>query len=185
MKKWLIGCCAGMAGLVLLGELLLGWIKTYEDAFFLSFVPDALQVSSVAYQLEESWGFGPGGNEAGIRLYPLPAKVAEQIAAGGVSFLNTMPPNQQQDERRWRGYYSDWQETPIRSSEHWQPKPATGRLDIYDYVCAYGFCIDIEPEVVKQVDAILNRPGSYYAYGRIGVLIVCPAEQVVIYAFNG
>ena len=27
---------------------------------------------------EKSWGFGPGANEAGIRLYPLSEKIANQ-----------------------------------------------------------------------------------------------------------
>ena len=41
-------------------------LKIYERNFKLSVVPDALQVGSIAYSKEESWGFGPGGNEAGI-----------------------------------------------------------------------------------------------------------------------
>lgn len=45
--------------------------KIYERSFMLSIVPDALGVNSILYREEESWGFGPGGNEAGIRVYPL------------------------------------------------------------------------------------------------------------------
>lgn len=66
--------------------------KIYERRFMLTAVPDALDVSTIAYSKEESWGFGPGGNEAGIRVYPLPERVSKEIEARGIDFFNTMPP---------------------------------------------------------------------------------------------
>jgi hypothetical protein len=54
-------------------------------------VPAYLQVSKVLYVKEESWGFGPGGNETGLLVYELPADVAAAIGGNrhqyeGVSF---------------------------------------------------------------------------------------------------
>ncbi len=157
--------------------------KIYERRFMLSVVPDALAVGSIAYSKEESWGFGPGGNEAGIRVYPLPEHVSKEIEARGIDFFNTMPPNADQNEREWRGSYSNWEETPITTEGYWDS--GKKRLDIYDYICAYGFCIDIAPEIVSQANGILNAPGSYYAYGRIGVIVVSPGHNLVLYFFNG
>jgi hypothetical protein len=160
-------------------------IKMYEHNFMLSVVPDALDVSSISYRKEESWGFGPGGNEAGIRLYPMTGHIAKQVQNGGINFLKNMPPNKNQNGRRWRGYYSNWIETPIKPGPQWEPTKEDGKFDTYSYVCRYGFCIDIEEDVVKEVNSIANTPGSYYAYGRIGLIIVSPHKKKVIYLYNG
>lgn len=159
--------------------------KGYERSFMLSFVPDALDVHSITYTKEESWGFGPGGNEAGARVYPLGDDVAETIKAGGLDFFASLPPNEDQASRDWRGRYEDWKETPIRDDAHWKPNPKTGRMAMYDYVCAYGFCIDVDPAVVREVEQVINQPGSYYAYGRIGVIVVSPQARKVFYLYNG
>ncbi|WP_153811679.1 hypothetical protein [Pseudomonas ovata] len=46
-------------------------------------------------------------------------------------------------------------------------------------------CTDVDPSVISEVDAIINAPGSYYAFGRIGVIIVSPSKRLVVYLFNG
>lgn len=159
--------------------------KVYERRFMLSAVPDALGVRSIAYSKEESWGFGPGGNEAGIRVYPLPEHISKDIDARGIEFFNAMRPNTDQNARSWRGLYSHWNETPIKRERYWESGKNGNQLDIYDYICAYGFCIDIEPDVVRQANEIVNAPGSYYAYGRIGVIVVSPGYNLVLYLYNG
>lgn len=159
--------------------------KIYEQNFLLSFIPDALGVHSISYREEESWGFGPGGNEAGIRVYPLPEEAAKQISAHGIEFFNNMPPNQHQRKRRWRGDYYNWSETPIKPDNHWQRNEKTKTFTIYDYICAYGFCIDIKPAIVEEANSIINSSGSYYAYGRIGIIIVNPDKKLILYLYNG
>jgi hypothetical protein len=170
--------------LALLIVIPLAAFKTYERNFMLSVVPEALQVNSIVYSKEESWGFGPGGNEAGIRTYPLKGEIANLISIQGIEFFNSMPANQKQANRDWRGRYGDWAETPI-SSISWKNKEETGSLDIYDYICAYGFCIDIDDAVVKEATQIMNSKGSYYAYGRIGLIVVSPSRKLVLYMYNG
>lgn len=173
--------------LALLAVLVLtpyGAWKFYQRQFMLSVVPQALKVQSIAYRLEESWGFGPGGNEAGIRFYPLPADIATAIAAQGIAYLNHLPANTDQASREWRGIYEQWHETPILG-DHWRVNAATGRLNITDYICAYGFCIDIAPERLQQANEIISKPGSFYARSRSGMIVVCPAQRLVLFFYNG
>lgn len=159
--------------------------NSYERSFMLSVVPDALQVTSISYSKEESWGFGPGGNEAGIRIYPLQSQIADVISQRGIEFFDNLPPNHDQRSRKWRGVYRKWSQTPISENDRWKPKEDTGNLDIYDYICAYGFCIDIDDEVVKQTTEIINSRGSYYAYGRTGLIVVSPSRKLVLFMYNG
>lgn len=159
--------------------------RVYEQDFKLSVVPDALHVSTLSYSEEESWGFGPGGNEAGIRVYPLPEREANQMSERGIEFFKKLPRNQHQSDRKWRGMYEQWSETPIKPDRNWKPNSKTQRFDILDYICAYGFCIDIDPAVAEEANAIVNSPGSYYAYGRIGVIVVSPGRKRVLYLYNG
>lgn len=173
--------------LLLLASLLLIVVATwkhYEQEFALQAVPDAFQVRSIIYANEESWGFGPGGNEAGIRFYPLSDEVASRTRRGGVSYLDHLPPNKDQASRSWRGSYTQWSETPIRG-DHWKFDANTGLLNVIDYICAYGFCIDIPPDRLRQANDIVSKPGSFYARGRVGTIVVSPKQKLVLYFYNG
>lgn len=177
-----------LAGIVLLVAALVlvpvAMWKSYKLKFMLQAVPDALKVKTVSYQNEESWGFGPGGNEAGIRFYPLPEDVARKVSSGGTKYLEQLPPNVDQQRRRWRGRYERWSETPIEGDD-WKVNPKTGLLNVINYICAYGFCIDIPPEQLKQANEIVSKPGSFYARGRIGIIVVSPEQKLVLYFYNG
>ena len=153
--------------------------KHWESNFKLSFVPDALNVTSISYTKEESWGFGPGGNEAGIRVYPLPEHVSNKISQHGIEFFNKLPENHNQKNREWRGFYRNWKDDP------WELNEKTNKLDIYSYICTYGFGIVIDKEVAKVATEIINNPGSYYAYGRRGLIVVSPNKKLVLYMYNG
>lgn len=107
------------------------------------------------------------------------------LSSAAWTFFRTLPPNARQAQRSWRGDYGDWKPTPITASAHWPAPTTPGPLKVYDYVCKYGFCIDIAPSVLEDAQAIINSPGSYYAYGRIGVMVVSPARQRVLYLYNG
>ncbi|MNZ97080.1 hypothetical protein D3C78_1163030 [compost metagenome] len=176
----------GVASIVLaLAFKALAAFTQYHLSFMLSVVPDALGVRSVSYRKEESWGLGPGGNEAGVRVYPLEEQIAGQVREGGLAFLFNMPPNKNQKNRRWRGEYSEWRETPIKLSAHWRPNIRSGKFEVYDYVCRYGFCVEIDGDIVEEIGLIVNSSGSYYAYGRVGLIIVSPEWKKVIYLYNG
>lgn len=152
-------------------------------AHHLGHVPGALEVSRLLYVSEESWGFGPGGNEAGFLAYALPARTAAQIGDEGLAWFERL-----QDGRRgegWRGRFGDWHRTPVEADRRWQPDPATGRLEVLRYVCAYGFCIDIDPKQLRAAEDAVNSPGSYYAHGRIGLIVVVPHKRRVYFLYNG
>lgn len=174
--------------LLLLAALILGpygAFKAYEHRLQLSVVPDALHVTAMSYSQEESWGFGPGGNEAGFRAYRLPDDIAAEIEHKGMAFFEAMPPNQDQDSRGWRGQYMQWKATPVAPEEGWSPRQDTGRLHVDDYVHRYACCIDVDATLMAQADALVNSPGSYYAHGRIGLIVVNPKKRLVLYLYNG
>lgn len=161
-----------------------GW-KWCERSHRLSLVPDALRVHRVLYAKEEAWGFGPGGNEAGIVAYPLPDNIAKAIEIAGLPYFENLQPNRDQQSRDWRGRFADWKATPVESGPRWKPDPGSGRYDIYQYICAYGFCIDIDERIETEAAAAVNTPGNYYAYGRIGMIVVCPGMRRVFFMYNG
>ena len=171
-------------GLVVVGVLAAKWkFEAYERAFHLSFVPDALGVTVMTYSSEESSGFGPGANESGIRVYPLP-EFAVVNARSGLFYFEHMPQNPQDSDRGWRGTYRGWRETPVVVDEQNWPTQGS-KPKALDYICRYGVCAEVDPALIEEVDAIINSPGSYYAYGRIGVIIVSPSMRMVVYLFNG
>ena len=53
------------------------------------------------------------------------------------------------------------------------------------YMARYGFCIPFDREVEALADEALARPGSFYAFGRIGMLLLIPAKRRIVYAYSG
>lgn len=156
--------------------------------FMLSFVPGALDVRSVAYSTDngkDSWGL-PGDETSGVRVYPLSEYMANEVTRQGIDFFKHLPPNQNQQSRKWRGIYTNWLETPVSQGRNWKPPEGRLKLNILDYLCGgEGLCIDIDRMLIDEVNEIINSPGSYYAYGRIGFIVVSPRTQRVFYLYNG
>jgi hypothetical protein len=159
-----------------------GIYKNYEKSFMLSFVPDALQIESISYHEEESWGFGPGGNEAGIRVYRLPSHIADEISKRGIEFFTNMPPNKNQLSRDLRGWFGEWHPTPV-VYERRKSEEKTRALDVCGYLDVFGFCSKVDEAVLKQATEIVNGKGNYYAFGRMGVIVVSPSRKLVLYMF--
>jgi len=157
--------------------------KLYESSFVVGSIPSGLKVHEILYTKEESWGFGPGGNEAGIRVFRLIPSVISEIKTDGIKFFQNMEVDRSQ--RRITRSFREWSKTPIQPTKYWKNNQDTEKLDIYDYVCAYGFCIDIEPEMVQLANKMVNEEGNFYSFGRIGLIIVSPSKKTVIYLYNG
>ena len=156
-----------------------------ETRHRLAFVPDALEVRQLAYANEASEGLGPGANEAGILVYALPEPIADRIEVEGLAFLELLPDNTRARSAAWQGRFAAWEKTPVVPDARW---PAgTGRHDslVYDYVCAYGVCIDIDEAVRKDAEAALTEAGNYAAYGRIGMLVVSPKRRRAYFLYSG
>jgi hypothetical protein len=174
-------------GLLMLGLALLPplGVAQLRHRFHRQLVPDALHARGPLYVKEDSWGFGPGGNETGLLVFGLPPRVASAIERGGTGYLSALPANVDQHRRDWRGDFHDWQPTPVQPDANWPRNPRSGRLELTDYLCAYGFCIDIDPAVGADATRAVNAPGSYHARGRIGRIVIDPRARRVYYFYNG
>jgi len=158
--------------------------KSWEEQRYLDIVPYGLNVSKVIYVNEESWGFGPGGNETGIIVYELPDEVAHEIQKVETAEFS-----------KNTGGFSDfgsWKQTPILLTDAWQGSRSGGEPEqniqftkIANYLDTYGFSISIDPQIESEIDNAITKAGSYYAYGRIGIIIVMPNNKKVIYAYAG
>ena len=178
--------------LVLFGTFF-GAFKVYEHNFHLTHIPYGMPVDKISYVSEESWGIGlPGDNETGLIEYQLSEETAQEIAKNGLSYFTNLP----KITRNWgassNGYYNDWQETPIAVSDAWQgarmvdePVSKITTPSIESFLDRYGFSVPLDPKVVAKVDEAISTPGSYFAYGRTGILIVMPKYHKVIFAYAG
>lgn len=174
--------------LVFVGTL---YCRHLEKTRHLTFIPEAFKVEKVLYAKEESWGFGPGGAETGIIVYDLPDVTAKQITKDGLNYLATI-----YDKGRYpkiSNRYKDWSETPIVFNEEWiSPEPSaeerngfgfTSKIKVY--LLHYGYPIDVDSDIEDLVDKSISEKGSYYAYGRYGLIIVIPKAHRVVFAYHG
>lgn len=159
-------------------------------AHHLSFIPPAMEVSDVLYVAEEAWGLGPGGNETGIIVYEMPQSTREKIEQAGVSWLDGLSGS----GTDWHGRYATWHMTPFDPT-------VQGAFDIWamdsslescghgggiaSYMFRYGFCIPFDPEIENIANEALSSPSNFYAFGRIGMLLLIPDKNRIIYAYNG
>jgi hypothetical protein len=167
------------------------YLYDFQKKLNRSYVPKVFKVSKVLYTSEKSWGFGPGGNETGIIVYDLPDSTARQISQSGLNYLSSLIP-QGDYSNDWRGHYSKWYETPIPFNREEWGSPDSNKDDGVDfmpkirtYLLRYGFPIPVDSEVENMVDKAITESGSYYAYGRIGLIILIPKAHRVIYAYHG
>lgn len=157
----------------------------------LGLIPKGMGVWLVTYTLEESWGFGPGGNETGVIAYALPEGTAERIEEGGIPYLATLKPEVMPNSRnRWRGIYEEWKATPMDAK--WVNGKANleyvGGQDISGielYLNQYGFGINVDSDVINEINTAIRNPGSFYAYGRTGIIIVAPKVHKVFFVYSG
>lgn len=165
--------------------------SAWEFALYLhhlKFVPDAMGVWWVDYTLEESLGFGPGRNEAGIIVFDMPAKTKRHLESGGLDWLENLPPN---GRSGWQGRYRNWKSTPMPANERWTA-PRNCSFDAestgYHYNCPsvtryLGALIRVDREVAQMVDEAVFSSGTYYAYGRVGMIILIPEHARIVYIY--
>ncbi|MDB5492176.1 MAG: hypothetical protein JWO78_2025 [Micavibrio sp.] len=179
--------------LIIIIVTIIGGFKLWEYKFRLSFIPNEFGVYKIIYRNEDSWGFGPGGNETGFIVYELPEKIAKKIETEGISYLQNLYSNAR-DGHEWRGHYETWHETPIDVTRNWvdymsmkdgEENYSKKTPSIENYLNAYGFGISIDSQFLKIANSAIVHPKNYYAYGRIGIIIIIPASRKIIYAYNG
>ncbi len=162
--KWtVIVCCA----------VFLSW-QAYQYNHRLNFVPDEMHVWRILFANEESWGFGPGGAETGFIMYALPDEIAEKVRLKGVAYLSSFP--SARIGNGLQGKYEEWYETPVSGSRG---------VPFYEKGPECGYCIDIDPNAEESFKKALSKPGSFYAYGRVGMILVAPAIHKIFYIYAG
>jgi hypothetical protein len=166
--------------------------QLYIRSHHLSFVPYGIAASNILYVEEKQWGIGlPGDNETGVLVYEMPEAVAEGLEAGGVGYLEQLPRKPQSPPPDFRGVYSDWQETPVvPDPRHWGSSDYEGTRywvspGIGDYLNKYGFPIPIDASIEAMINDAISKSGGYYAYGRIGMILLIPRVRRIVYAYNG
>ena len=88
-------------------------------------------------------------------------------------------------DRDWRGIYEHWQPTPILVEGTDSSMNRVMSHNIADYLDRYGFGIEIDPQINQEINNAISTPGSFAAYGRIGLIIVIPKVNKVVYVYNG
>ncbi len=150
---------------------------------YLAVEPWQLDVHDIAYRKERRWGLPllalPGDNETGIRVFHLPPRAAQALRQHGIAYLRGLPDMPLHlDDPRTRGRYEHWHETPLDENAR---RHVTHHCEDGDG----GFCIAVDARVWDAVQHAISTPGSYYAIGRSGVIVIDPARQRVIYMYNG
>lgn len=154
----------------------------------LRYLPAAMGVSRVLYAQEDDFGSVglPGDNETGIILYEMPEAVVRELSSNAPAYLDTisLPIGDR------RGGFENWHRTPVTVDERWPRGSYEGRWKwvspgIGDYMGRYGFAIPFDADVERLVNDAIFKPGSYYAYGRIGLIILIPAVQRVVFVYSG
>lgn len=181
MPRWLI-----IIGSIFVLLYLIG--KAFAYNHHLSFIPDGMGVWRIVYAKEESWGFGPGGNESGVIVYSLPDSTAEEIQKTGIKYFSNLPKRVLNLGDHLRGIYENWHDTPLeadwvtkRTNHESLERPYT--TGIASYLYQFGFTID--PDVEGEINESIKKTGSFYARGRTGIIIVAPHMHKVFYVYSG
>ncbi|HOY70512.1 MAG TPA: hypothetical protein PL131_07160 [Methylotenera sp.] len=179
---------ATLAILAIFTACLYGMYKHALNRHHLNLLPAQLQVSKTLYVKEESWGIGmPGDNETGLITYELPEEQAQKMMRQGLEYFANVHDS-------FGHEVNGWEETPIKLGDAWQgprynseePVSNIDTLSIENYLDRYGFGIPIDGDVKEMIDQAITKPGSYYAYGNGGlIVIVIPKDRKVISAYAG
>lgn len=160
--------------------------KIWQSKQRLQLVPPAMAVSEILYVSTKTSGLGPGGNEAGIVVYEMPQSTREKIEQEGISWLSGLSGS----GKSWYGRYHTWHTTPFdphvrKAFDIWTMERCGHKGGVAGYMFRYGVCIPLDEEIENLANEALSSPNSYYAFGRIGMLLLIPDKKRIVYAFNG
>ncbi|MDQ8029620.1 MAG: hypothetical protein REJ23_12915 [Brevundimonas sp.] len=184
-KVWIALLVCGLATFAAVGLLEYRWRQ--------SLLPLGVRAPVITYAKETTWGWGPGGNETGVIVYRMDRTSAERVRAGGIAWLEgeasrpTGPLQRPAADRRLRRTYSDWRTTPLEALWSGHGEHSCGREPgLGAYVDYDDFRCRVDPEVIARANRVLQTPGAFVARGQAGrIVIVAPAERLVIIAYNG
>jgi hypothetical protein len=88
---------------------------------------------------------------------------------------------------RW-GALEEWQATPIARSREWVWEERADAVysppTLSGFLGRYGFLIDVDSTIARNVDDAIAAPGSFFARDQHGVMIVMPAKNRLAYAYR-
>jgi hypothetical protein len=166
-----LGCLLPTAAVIGLGY---GAFEISEHRSRMNLMPADLDVTGIVYSEEKNWGSAllplPGDNETGFLIYSLSDAIANTIAMEGLGFFR----RSDNIDRRigMQRTFTNWNETPLGNT-------------ISGYLNHFGFGIRIDRAVEAAVDDAISKPGSFYCYGRYGLVIVIPQAKRAIFAYAG
>lgn len=160
--------------------------KAWQSKQLLYLVPPDMAVSKILYVSTKASGLGPGGNEAGIILFEMPRLTREMIKREGISWLSGLSGS----GKSWYGQYPKWHETPFdpsvpKATDIWTMEGCGHEGGIAGYMFRYGVCIPLDHKIEETVNEALSSPNNFYAFGRIGMLVLIPDSDLIVYAYNG
>jgi hypothetical protein len=170
MRRGLVAICAFL--LCAIG-IWAAWTAS-ERRHQAGLIPAGLQAGAPVYANTVAQGFGPGGNEAGFLVYALPPEIVARIMAEGMGWLESE--------------FGRFEETPIAPSEAWSSVLCTGAdcFSLAMYAQRYTFlAAPLDPDLLREGNAAIARPGNYYAFGRLGLLVIVPDTGRVFYVYRG
>lgn len=158
-------------------------------------LPLGVNAPFVTYRKTETYGFGPGGDAAGILVYRMTDATAARVAQGGVAYLNASaaedgrPLTIDERRRRSRRVYSDWRPTPVDlerfGSGHGEDR-CGGRPGIRAYLGNFSFRCKVRRSILDKTDRLLSTPGAFYGSRNRedAIVIVSPKTREVVFAYR-
>ena len=164
-------------------------VKSCERRWQMGHVPVAFDISEIIYSKEESWGFGPGGNESGVVGYRLPEEIITTVRRQGLIFVSATNSQINDGPDNYRRIYSNWKTTPVEGSSGWKCESAecqlAGKISVENFLGSSGYGMSLPYHISKEIDQVMSAPGSYYGKGRVGTLIIAPAFGKAYFVFSG
>ena len=149
-------------------------------------VPAGLSVSQVMFAREETWGFGPGGNETGVIIFKLPVDIAGKIERNGIAFLHQYVPTlivvRHGDERP---VTLRWKATPVLVEGSGNDTNLTQTYDIEKYLNRFGFGLILNDEVTREINDALSSQGNFVDDNGRRLMVIMPKTGRVVIAYRG
>ena len=178
-----LGCLGTLAVSIMV--CVIGW-ETLQYSWYQSLLPAGIEAPLVEYKRFRNYGFGPGGDEAGLIVYRMSERSARLLERDGIDHLLRAA---EAEPGRSRRTYWEWRATPVVLDRRWTShgEHSCGREPSIGSVVDYAdFRCGLRPSVVDRIDRIVFASGAYYASGRgSSMIIVAPRERLVVLAYNG
>ncbi len=140
------------------------WYQSLKKTHYLGMVPAGVAVSEIIYAHEESWGFGPGGNETGVIIFGLQPNAALNL--------------QHQGDLQWKA-------TPALVKGSDSNTNSTMSYDIGQYLNRYGFGLLIDEEVTRTINDALSSQGNFVQDDPRRLIIIIPKAAKLVIAYRG